>query len=176
MGAKPEFKKNFTFEDGQDHDPRRKMAGVLSMATVKTAGRLPAIGGSMDKSLADHAGTDQRRTEFEVNLQPNGADLSAHQARNTSQSGPGRGILPKQLCSTGGLGSDAGSAAIDAPALPRKIHEEPEQSHGAHTSGRADDRLDNALPAIPGRALDETTEHRNQQEAFKDAESPDALS
>ena len=169
MGAKP-------FEGDQDHDPRRKMAGVLSQATVKTAGRLPAIGGSMDQSLADHAGTDQRRKEYEVNLQPNEADLSANQARNTSQSGLGGGILPKQLRSTVGLGSDAGSAAVDAPALPRKIHEEPQQSHGAHASGRAGDRPDDALPAISGRALDETTERRNQQEAFKDAKSPDALS
>jgi len=152
------------------------MAGVLSQATVKTAGRLPAIGGSMDKSLANHAETAQRRTELEVDLQPNGADLSAHQAGNTSQSGADRGILPKQLRSTHGLGSDAGSAAVDAPARPRKIHEEPEQRHGTHTSGRADDHQDTALPAIPGRALDETTEHRNQQEAFKDPKSPDVLS
>ena len=169
MGSKP-------FEDGQDHGPRRKMAGVLSEATVKTAGRLPAIGGSMDKSLANHAETAQPRTEFEANLQPDGADLSAHQARNTSQSGPDCGILPKQLRSTEGLGSVAGSAAVDAPALPRRIHEEPEQNDGARTSGRADDDHDNALPAIPGRALDETTEYRDQQEAFKDPKSADALS
>ena len=173
MGTKP-FED--VFEDGDDHDPRRKMAGVLSQATVKTAGRLPAIGGSMDKSLASHAETAQRRSEREVDLHPDGADLSAHQARNASQSGADRGILPKQLRSTHGLGSDADSAAINAPARPRKIYEEPEQSQGAHASGRADDHQDNALPAIHGRAFDETTEHRNQQEAFKDPQSPDVLS
>lgn len=70
------------------------MTGVLSQATVKTAGRLPAIGASMDKSLENHAVTDQRRSEYDVDLQPDGTNLSGHQVRNPSESHPERGVLP----------------------------------------------------------------------------------